>query len=91
MTRASSSLFLAKDLQIRITAVEPMWSPYTCTERVAALLQNYLEGRRTETKNYLPEAYSLLSEAEVVREGCLVMLVIGEQADEEIRLLTAEE
>lgn len=60
-------------------------------ERVAALLQNYLEGRRTETKNYLPEAYSLLSEAEVVREGCLVMLVIGEQADEEIRLLTAEE
>lgn len=59
--------------------------------RVEELLQFYLEGRRTETRNYLPDAYALLSAAEVVRADRLVLLVVGEHAAEEIALLTAEE
>ncbi len=60
-------------------------------ERVEGLLQSYLQGRRTETRGYLPDAYALLSGTEVVRRDCLVLLVVGEHADEEIELLTAEE
>ena len=45
---------------------------------------------REKNKNE-PKAYKLLSEAEVVRLDCLVMLIVGENAPEEIKLLTAEE
>ncbi len=60
-------------------------------EQIGIKLGTYLEDRRIETRNYLPEAYKLLSEAEVVREGCLVLLVTGENAAEEVRLLLAGE
>ena len=37
------------------------------------LLQLYLESRLRETRNYLPEAYQALSEAEVVRQDLFLM------------------
>ena len=58
-------------------------------DRVEKLLQDYLESRRHETRNYLPEAYALLNRAEVTRTGLWVLLVIGGNAEEEIPLLTA--
>ena len=60
-------------------------------DRVEEQLQFYLDGRRTETQNYLPDAYALLCAAEVIRQDRLVLLVIGENAAEEIEMLTAEE
>ena len=60
-------------------------------ERIEGLLRKYLEGRRTEMKNYEPEAFKLLSETDVVRADRLVLLVVGENAAEEIKLLTTEE
>ncbi len=60
-------------------------------ERVAGLLSHYLELRMRETRNYLPEAYKSLSEAEVRREGLLVVLSIAAPDPEEAALLLQEE
>lgn len=60
-------------------------------ERVAELLNHYLELRMRETRNYLPEAYRSLSEAKVRREGLLVVLSIAAPNPEEAALLLQEE
>ena len=60
-------------------------------ERIEALLRRYLNRRLAETRDNLPEAHALLSGAEIVRDQLLVMLVSGENAEEEVQLLTADE
>ena len=60
-------------------------------DRVAALLTAYLEGRMRVTRNYLPEAYKSLSEAQVLREGLLTVLSIAAPNPEEAGLLLQEE
>ncbi len=57
------------------------------TERV----EKYLEQRRKETRNYLPEAYQLLSEAKVEAKGLTVALFVGANAAEERRAVLAGE
>lgn len=58
-------------------------------DRVEEMLGMYLEGRLKETRNYLPEAYKLLSAAEVVRSGLVLVLVVGENSGEETAQLLA--
>ena len=58
---------------------------------VEEMLNTYLEGRIRETRNYFPVAFKLLSEAKVAREGLLVVLAIGEQAEQETKLLLTGE
>lgn len=55
--------------------------------RIAELLQSYLELRLRETRNYLPEAYQVLSEAEVVQDGLTVILSIAAPNANEVDLL----
>ena len=59
--------------------------------RIAAQLEGYLEQRRKETRNYLPEAYKLLENAKVETKNLTVALLSGENAaDETARLLAGE-
>ncbi|MBQ8162136.1 MAG: DUF4358 domain-containing protein [Clostridia bacterium] len=51
--------------------------------RIEERLGNYLLQRQKETRNYLPEAYQLLSGAKVSRSGLTVALIVGEHAEEE--------
>jgi len=48
--------------------------------RIASLLENYLENRRKETRNYAPEAYKLLEAAKVETKNLTVALISDEQA-----------
>ena len=59
--------------------------------RVEEMLSQYLELRMRETRNYLPEAYKALSEAEVIREELLTVLSIAAPDPEEASLLLQEE
>ena len=59
--------------------------------RIASLLENYLENRRKETRNYAPEAYKLLSETSVQRKNNTVALVVHEKAADITKLLLAGE
>lgn len=60
-------------------------------ERIAALLEGYLEQRRKETRNYVPEAYQLLEKAKVERKNLTIVLLSGEKAAEETKALLAGE
>ena len=60
-------------------------------QRVEEMLSQYLELRMRETRNYLPEAYKALSEAEVIREELLTVLSIAAPDPEEASLLLQEE
>lgn len=54
-------------------------------------LEEYLDNRRTETRDYLPDAYSLLSRARVSVRGLTAALIVGEHsAEETARLLQGE-
>ncbi len=55
------------------------------------MLGRYLESRLRETRNYLPEAYQALTEAEVVREGLTVILSVAAPQADEAQLLLSEE
>lgn len=60
-------------------------------QRVAGLLENYLEQRRKETRNYLPEAYKLLEAARVEIKNNTVALISAQDAPEiTARLLAGE-
>lgn len=59
--------------------------------RITGLLQSYLEQRMRETRNYLPETYQLLSEAEVICEELTVVLSIAAPNANEVELLLTEE
>lgn len=60
-------------------------------ERIVELLQSYLEQRMRETRNYLPETYQLLSEAEVIREELMVVLSIAAPNANEVELLLMDD
>ena len=60
-------------------------------QRIAALLEGYLEQRRKETRNYVPEAYQLLEKAKVERKNLTIVLLSGEKAAEETKALLAGE
>ena len=60
-------------------------------ERVRGRVEAYLERRRRETRNYLPEAYRLLAEAKVEVKNSTVALIVGERAADEVRQLLAGE
>ena len=59
--------------------------------RIAQRLENYLEQRRKETRNYAPEAYQLLAAAKVETKNLTVALVSGENAAQERAQLLAGE
>ena len=54
-------------------------------------MQHYLEHRRDETWDYAPEAYQLLSKAEVKRKGLLLVMVSGPDAEKEAQEILAGE
>ncbi len=60
-------------------------------ERVRGLVEAYLERRRKETRDYLPEAYQLLAAAKVEIKNNTVALIVGEEAADETRKLLAGE
>lgn len=60
-------------------------------QSVAEKLENYREQRMRVTRNYLPEAYRVLSEAEVLQEDLLVVLTIAPPDPQEAGLLLQEE
>ena len=60
-------------------------------EQVRVKLEAYLERQRKETRDYLPEAYKLLSAAKVEVKNNTVALIAGENAAEETRKLLAGE
>lgn len=60
-------------------------------ERIVELLQSYLELRLRETRNYLPEAYQVLSEAEVIQDELTVVLSIAAPNANEVELLLTKE
>ena len=51
----------------------------------------YLDQRRKETRNYLPEAYQLLEQASVATKGLTVALFVGPDAARETDTLLAGE
>ena len=59
--------------------------------KVTEHVKKYLEQRRKETRNYLPEAYQLLTAAEVEAKGLTVALFSGANAAEERRAVLAGE
>ena len=59
--------------------------------RVAKQLEEYLERRKEEHRDYAPDAYKLLSEASVARKGLLLAVVSGSDAAAESAALLAGE
>ncbi len=59
--------------------------------RIQELLTGYLEQRRKETRNYLPEAYRLLENAVVTMKGNTVLLCSDENAANLSTMLLAGE
>lgn len=59
--------------------------------RIVELLQGYLEVRLYETRNYLPETYRVLCEAQVTQKDLLVVLSIAAPNPAEEELLLTEE
>ena len=58
---------------------------------IAEKLENYREQRMRETRNYQPEAYRVLNEAEVLQKDLLVVLSIAAPDPAEAELLLQEE
>ena len=60
-------------------------------DRVAKQLEEYLERRKEEHRDYAPDAYKLLSDAAVQRKGLLLAVVSGSDAAAESAALLAGE
>ena len=58
---------------------------------ISQALNDYLDRRREETRNYAPEAYQVLSKAQVERKGLLFVLISGPAAEAETAALLAGE
>lgn len=54
-------------------------------------LEAYLTRRQNETRDYLPDAYTLLKNARVERKGNTVALIVGDKASEETKKLLDHE
>ena len=59
--------------------------------QVKSRVEAYLDQRRKETQNYLPEAYRLLTKASVENKGLTVALFVGPDAAKESAALLAGE
>ena len=59
--------------------------------RIADTLNNYLDQRKQETQNYLPDAYKLLSNAKVETKNLTVALVVGESGPAESQAILKDE
>ena len=57
----------------------------------AQALSAYLEQRKEETRNYLPEAYQLQSAAKVETKHLTAVLIVGQQAAAETKAFLAGE
>ena len=60
-------------------------------DRIAGLMESYLERRRDENRNYAPDAYKLFFEAQVVRKGLMLAMISGADAAAETEQLLAGE
>ena len=60
-------------------------------DRLAGLMESYLERRMEEMENYAPKAYQIYSAAKVERKGLLLVLISGENAEAETAQLLAGE
>ncbi|MBR5109264.1 MAG: DUF4358 domain-containing protein [Clostridia bacterium] len=60
-------------------------------KQIVQRLEAYLEQRRKETRNYLPDAYKLLADAKVESKNLTVVLFVGEKSAEESAKLLAGE
>ena len=60
-------------------------------DRIAGLMESYLERRRDENRNYAPDAYKLFSEAQVVRKDLTLAMISGADAAAETGQLLAGE
>ena len=60
-------------------------------EKISGMAENYLERRRNETRNYIPELYQLLGGMKVQSRNLTVVLVVGQNAAEETDAILAGE
>lgn len=60
-------------------------------DSAADMLQRYLDARLRETRNYLPDAYEALSQAQVIRLDLTLVLSVAAPAGDEAALLLSEE
>ena len=60
-------------------------------DRVAGQVRNYLERRRNEMQNYIPELYQLLMKTNVQTGSLTVVLVVGQDAEAESQKILAGE
>ena len=60
-------------------------------DRIAEQAKNYLERRRNETQNYIPELYQLLMKTNVQTGSLTVVLVVGQDAEAESQKILAGE
>ena len=60
-------------------------------DRVAKQLDEYLERRKEEHRDYAPDAYKLLTDAKVERKGLLLAVISGKNAAAELSALLSGE
>ena len=60
-------------------------------KKTADALQNYLSQRMEETRNYLPDAYKLQSQAKVESKNLTAVLIVGAHSAEETKAFLAGE
>lgn len=60
-------------------------------KKIAEALNNYLAQRQQETRNYLPEAYKLQSQAKVETRNLTAVLIVGAHSAEETKAFLAGE
>ncbi len=60
-------------------------------KNVTEALQNYLSQRQEETRNYLPDAYKLQTQAKVETKNLTAALIVGAHSAEETKAFLAGE
>ena len=60
-------------------------------DRLEKQMERYLDRRRSETWDYAPAAYELLSKAEIKRKNLLLVMISGEEGTKETEQLLAGE
>ncbi len=60
-------------------------------EEILPMMEKYLEDRKKESRNYLPEAYKLQEAAKAERRNGTVVLCVGEKSRDESAALLAGE
>lgn len=60
-------------------------------KKITEALNNYLAQRQQETRNYLPEAYKLQTQAKVETKNLTAVLIVGAHSAEETKAFLAGE